>query len=758
LRIILQENDMHCFNRTILFWLTILLVQCLAGQALALEQITLLSPKSVTIPGQDLSFVISIPDITGRRQATIHFRAIGQTAYERLAMTERPDDLFDASLAGQFVVPPGLEFYIEVRNDKNEIFTLPAKNPLGLPKKIEFSTAQSQSEALTFPDMNEAAIASRRPAITAPLPPQTLTPGPDTVRMALDDVDVTALAVITDTTISYTPEADLEYGSHHVIVEALGQDGQPLPQEHWYFSVPQTSAFDRASVSFQLDTDLGAKLGEHPSNRSPDWTAQTSGTVSSTLEKGKFKVTFDANGWFIDDSEENAGQDRFSLNSYLLKLAYDQQSLSLGDVSVETTELAGGPLSRRGGLLELNAGETTVQGFVLRSNTVADFDHLLPVDDSNERFSGVTLTQGLYPQRDVLLKATAVTGQGGESQDVGGTTLVPESKGQIYSLALSGVIVDELLLGEVEYARSSFKQDTGGPYGTKPGDAWRGKFSGRYDTLDYGGGYSFRDRFFQSVINPGAINNRKEYTLHASKAFEESSLSFNGVHSFDNAEKIDSMPTVYNTGLDLGYTLNKADWPFLFANANLSWQKSGHEPDGFESIDNQSRILSFGLSLARETWSIVPSYVFTSFDDKSGADMDSLSHQILISLGWQPLPVLSFNPAVTYARTETNPGSLITTDWLATLSATWLITDSQNLNLTVSGLDSRTDDDSMHMTVHSGQAQYNWILGGAFLENVTRTLGLSGQYSKTKDHVAKSDYDEYVAFLSLNFSIPVTWP
>jgi hypothetical protein len=608
-------------------------------------------------------------------------------------------------------------------------------------------------EALVLPDMADQRMQTRRPLITAPVPSDATA-----LSMSLDGVDVTTLAVISDGIIRYTPEFDLDYGSHTIMIEALDQNGQPLPTSQWQFFIPQSEKWDRASASFQLDTNLVGKLGEHPGSASPDWQVQTSGTLASELEKGKFRISLDANGWFADDSDNFGGQDKFSLNSYLLKLAYDKQSLSLGDVSVETTELAGGPLARRGGLLELNAKETSVQGFVLRSNTVADFDHLLPVEDSNQRFTGMTLTQGLYPEKDVQLKVTAVTGQSGEASDVGGADLVPETKGQIYSAALSGAIMDELLLGEVEYARSSFKQDTQGPYGTKQGQAWRSKLFGRYDTLDYGGGYSFRDRYFQSIINPGAINNRKEYTLYASKTFEESSLAFNGVHSYDNVEKVENIPTVQSTALDLGYTLNKTDWPFLFANANLSWQKSGHEPEGFEGIDNQSRILSAGLSLARETWSIVPSYVFTSFDDKSSANMDSLSHQVLLSLGWQPVPALSLNPSATYARTETDPGSLVTEDWLGTLSATWLITDSQNLNLTFSGLDSRASDDSMHISVFNGQAQYNWILGMNFLESVTKTLGLSGQYSRTKDHVGDTDDDEYIAFLSLNFSIPVSWP
>ena len=265
-------------------------------------------------------------------------------------------------------------------------------------------------------------------------------------------------------TITYTPEFDLDYGSHTVMVEALDQEGQSLPDARWHpFFIPQSDNWDRASASFHLDTNIVGKLGEHPGSASPDWQAQTSGTLSSELEKGKFRVTLDANGWFVDDSDNYGGQEKFSLNSYLLKLAYDEQSLSLGDVSVETTELAGGSLARRGGLLELNAQETSMQGFVLRSNTVADFDHVLPVEDSNQRFTGVTLTQGLYPEKNVQLKAVAVTGQGGSADDVGGADLVPETKGQIYSLALSGAIIDELLLGEIEYARSAFNQDTKRP-------------------------------------------------------------------------------------------------------------------------------------------------------------------------------------------------------------------------------------------------------------------------------------------------------
>jgi hypothetical protein len=749
---------MRCFPRPTIFLAIQLLLVALPALAAARDQIVLNSPRGLTIPGQDLLFDISTQGLGGRLQAAVFLRAPGQTAFQRLPLDEAGEERFAAVLPGGQVPPEGIEFYVEVRNDANQAFTLPAKNPLGQPRRLTFATGQSATQPLDFPDMNNAAITSRRPVITAPLPPETLSPGIDTVRIALDDVDVTALAAITDTTVSYTPEADLDYGPHHVIVETLGQDGQPLPQEHWYFSIPQSAAFDSAEASFQLDTDLGLKLADDGKRDYTDWTSQTSGTLSAAMSRGDLKVTLDANAWYIDDSDGTPGQDELSVNTYLLRLDYRRQSLSLGDVMIETPELTGGYLAQRGGLLDLNTPQTSLQGFLLRSNTVTDIEDSFSLPEPERRYLGAMLTRTLSEERDVKLKATAISGKSTAFDDYDGASLLPSNEGQIYSVQLSGTIVDQLLLGEAEYAESFFDLDSGDDLGRKRGQAWRTRLWGRRQTLDYGGAYASLDRDFQSIIAPDAANNRREYTLFAAKAFEESSMTLNAVHSYDNAERLDNIPTIRNTGLDLGYSLNKPDWPFLFANANLNWQTSGHEPDEFEPVDNQSRILAVGLSLARDTWSFVPSYVFTSLEDSSAADMDGTSHQILLSVGWQPLPVLSFNPAVTYAWTETDPGSLVVEDWLATLTATWLVDEAQNLSLTASCLDSRAEDDSVDLRVYSGQAQYNWVLGLDVLQSVTKTIGLRGQYSRTRDHAADDDIEEYVAFLSLNFSIPVAWP
>lgn len=149
-----------------------------------------------------------------------------------------------------------------------------------MPGISSMARGQDPGASLVLPEMDGQRVRSRRPVITVPIPP-----GAATLRLTLDDVDVSTLATITDSTVTYTPEFDLDYGSHTVMVEALDQDGQPLPDARWQFFIPQSDTWDRASASFQLDTNLVGKLGEHPGNSSPDWQVQTSGTLSSELEK-----------------------------------------------------------------------------------------------------------------------------------------------------------------------------------------------------------------------------------------------------------------------------------------------------------------------------------------------------------------------------------------------------------------------------------------------------------------------------------------
>jgi len=120
---------MHRSPSPIVLFLIQLFLIALPTQALARDNIILNSPRSLTIPGQDLLFDISTQNVEGRVQATIFHRTTGKTAFQRLPLAEAGEERFAAVLSGEQIPAEGIEFYVEVRNDANQIFTLPEKTP-----------------------------------------------------------------------------------------------------------------------------------------------------------------------------------------------------------------------------------------------------------------------------------------------------------------------------------------------------------------------------------------------------------------------------------------------------------------------------------------------------------------------------------------------------------------------------------------------------------------------------------------------------
>jgi len=73
---------------------------------------------------------------------------------------------------------------------------------------------------------------SRRPTISASFDGGV---DPDSIRITLDDIDITQDATRTPRGFSFTPPVPLEPGPHHVRVSGMGRDGQPL-RTGWDFT------------------------------------------------------------------------------------------------------------------------------------------------------------------------------------------------------------------------------------------------------------------------------------------------------------------------------------------------------------------------------------------------------------------------------------------------------------------------------------------------------------------------------------------
>lgn len=730
--------------------LAIVLTMAAETVGLAEERVIQVAPQGAVAAGQELVLRIRVQEVLPPAQATLHYRTIGRADYLALPMAKDTGIEFSAILPGQQLLPPGIEYFFAVTDGRQRVFTAPRLNPRQTPFSIPVSLTEAALGELVFPAMDGARIEKPRPTIAIRLAAIEGASQWASLRLLVDEVDVSPLVAVSGREIRYTPDAPLGYGRHTLTLETMDADGTILPPRSWSFVVPQSALYDKATATVMVDAEAGVRLIDKSDSSEPGWKVQSSATLNSVVESGDFKVALDANGWFTEQEGSEATGDTFNLNNYLLQIIYHGQRLALGDLSVTGTELISESIARRGGLLELNFDRTRAQVFVLRSDHVTGFDDMTGFERSDQRMIGGSLEQQLPGDGQWVAKGTAITGKNASPDGYNTGTLAASTKGQVYSLALAGSLWEETLNLNGEYSYSRFDEDTDDDHGTDPGRAWLMRFSGRAGSVDYGGGYKYLGRDFRSIANATGVDNREEYALYGTKGFQESSLSASLLHNRDNVKKDPQLPVLCNTSLDLAYNVFRANWPNIFFNGNFTFQDSSDEPDATDPIKNLSQTLTGGFSLIREKWSLMPSYTFTRLTDDSPSDADGETHQATLGLGWQPVQWLSLNPSFSYSLTDTGSDAAETETWQGTLAGTFMLGDTQNLYVTFSALDSQADDGSVDSTAYDGVCQYNWRLETSFWTQAQKTLSLRGRYSRTDDRAVDATDEDYSIFLLLS--------
>ncbi|MBN2427393.1 MAG: hypothetical protein JXK94_03555 [Deltaproteobacteria bacterium] len=717
---------------------------------LAEERIILTSPQGPVAAGQNIVFQIRTQEFVPPVTATFNFRAIGSSDYTSRPMDKISGIEFAAILEGRQLLPPGIEYFFAVKDGRDRIFTSPKLNPRKNPLRAEVSLGGAAEKELAFPEMDGARAGNQRPTISIRFADFEDSSQWGSMRLLVDDVDVSPLTEVTTKGITYTPQADFDFGKHSITLETMDSAGTILPPRTWYFFIPQSEMFDRVSGQIMMDAQTDIRLAGKDNSQESDWKIQSNATLTSVMEKGDLKIAFEANGWYTEQEGAEETENNFNLNNFLLELLYRQQRLAVGDLSFEGTELISESISRRGGLVELNHKNTKAQAFLLRSDYATDFDHALDLGDPNQRLLGGSLEQRWDTAGEIAVKGTAVTGKIEDTNDSTTSSLSPASQGQIYSLQVSAAPLEEKLKLTGEYGWSRYDEDSSDGYGYERGEAWLARFSGTAGSYNYGGGYKHIGQNFRSIVDTTKVDNREEYILFGTKTFTESSLSASGFYSRDNMEKDPLLPVINNTSVDLSYNLFKADWPNFFLNANITNQESSDEPATVDAVKNLSQTFGGGFTIVREKWNLSPSYSFTMFEDDSIADSDSRTHQAVISLGYQPTVNLSLNPSASWSRTESDNSTPTTETWQGTLAGTYMFNPSHDLYMTLSAIDSDTDDNSFHTITYDGICQYNWHPETWFFKQAQKTISLRARYSRVDDRVGDDSEEDYSVFLVLS--------
>lgn len=721
-----------------------------ATSGMAEERIVQILPPGPVAAGQDLVLRMTTREILPPAEATLHYRTIGGSGFLVLPMTRDTEIAFSAILPGHKLLPPGIEYFFVVKDGRGRVFTFPGLDPRKTPLSLTVGLGQAAFQQLAFPRMTEARVKGPRPTITINLDDIEGSAAWSSLRLLVDDVDVSPLAVLEDRKLRYTPETPLDYGSHTVTLESMGADGTILTPRNWTFIVPQSEFYDKASATVSIDAEAGGRITGKSGSDEPDWNIQSNVTLNSVVEKGDLKVSLEANGWVTEREGAEETDDTFNLNNFLLQIEYRQQRLALGDLTVEGTELISESIARRGALLDLSLGNTRVGAFMVSSTAETGFDNMTGLEHSDQRLVGGSVEQILLDRERLVAKGTVITGKNAEPEDYNGGTLAAPGKGQIYSLALAAVPWKEALRLNGEYSYSRYDEDTTDDLGSDAGRAWLIRFAGRMGSYDYGGGYKYLGKDFRSIADVTGVENREEYSIYGTKSFSESNLTANFLYNRDNVEHDSRLPVIRNTSVDLLYNLYRTEWPNLFLNGNLTFQDSADEPAGTDPVKNLSQTIGGGFTIVREKWNLTPTYTFTRYADDSPEDADGRTHQATLNLGWQPDTRVSLSPSVSYGRTDTGSDAPVTETWQGTLAGTFLLTEKLNLSLTLSALDSRNGDHSVEITSYNGLAQVNWRLETSFLKKAQKTVSFRARYSRIDDRAADTLDEDYGVFLVLS--------
>ena len=224
---------------------------------------------------------------------------------------------FAAILEGRQMLPPGIEYFFGVKDARGRVFTYPNLDPRKNPLRADVSLGGAVKKELAFPGMDGARADNLRPTILIRFADLEDSSQWSSMRLLVDGIDVSPLTQVGSKGLAYTPQADLDYGKHTITLETMDTAGTILPQRTWYFIIPQSRIFDRASAQVMMDAQTDIRLVEKNDSQEPGWKVQSNATLTSIMEKGDLKVAFEANGWYTEQEGEEETEDNFNLNNFL---------------------------------------------------------------------------------------------------------------------------------------------------------------------------------------------------------------------------------------------------------------------------------------------------------------------------------------------------------------------------------------------------------------------------------------------------------
>ena len=670
--------------------------------------------------------------------AVLHYRVAGTRAYRSVELQVRSGRVA-VELPASAVVPPGVEYYLELHTADGRVITDPAVYPAYNPYRIRVEPGALRGAELV------GAADGRVPA-----------EGPLTVRLAgagtglrffLDGAEVTAAVERRGAEVRYTPPVPLEPGRHVFAAEAPG--GHRV--EVVFVAGPGPSG-PRGVLA--VDGSVSLNYGRNVSNKDTTTGDRVSGNLhlEFSAEKGRFSARFSGvNLQYVKDAP-----DEFTISSgYLLTLAYGEQSFEFGDLSIDETPLTASGFARRGARLSLAYRGIRARLYDVRADTVEGFEAGVSLSDAGNQVYGLAVEAPLLADDRLSVHLSALTGRNENRAGFNTGTSLGPSRGQTVGLGLRGTLFGANLAAE--FAWSRFDPDTSQGPGMQADTAWQvnasrdvGVGSASLGLLRYGSDYA-------TIANPNFTGDRQAVQAGFSTGFGPVSLALSGSYSEDNVERDDARPIVSSLAADTSASVAVPGWPSLSLGYGLSRQRSRSEPPGEPGVDNLNHTVNAGLSYGQGVWSASLTGSLGFLRNRLDGGPDSRTRSLALSAGWNG-DRLSVTPSLSYNESES--GGPVHRTRLATLSLQ-LPLWPEVVDLAGQGSYQRADasDGSVDTRTLNASVRLSWnvkaLLRRVRLGWADVQLAVSADYNRFRDRRDPArDQEEVLVLLTFNLGAP----
>ena len=348
---------------------------------------------------------------------------------------------------------------------------------------------------------------------------------PDRLAVELDNIDVTALAVLDGTDIVVTPAQPIAFGAHVLRLVESAPDGSIVERGQWAFEIRKSAAFREANLQANATLNASQRIADHNANttaggQQANGSAQVQGAVANDDWQAKGAASIVANS---QSNQLPRQEGHLDIGQYLIEAQRGAVSGRVGDhgaIAPDSLVMQG--FARRGVSADVVAGGVArLTGFSMHATPVAGSSNLTGVQDHQNRVDGVVATLSPVQGRpEVLaLSGTYVDGNGTSASGVGVAGSPQSFGGRAGSVAADARLLDQLLRLRGEYARSSYDFDgTGGTLEPQSGHAYsalanylpwhRLMVLGQPLVWNIGAQKQLLSTFFHSPANPGTVADR----------------------------------------------------------------------------------------------------------------------------------------------------------------------------------------------------------------------------------------------------------